>query len=1038
MQIITNARSCYSLQQSVLTVDQLIDYSVSNDVKAIVLCDTNMYGTKEFYDKCKKNDIKPIIGLDVRTKLNEDDFTRFNVIAKNTEGYKYLMKLTSLQEKNGFIDLNLLKNNQDIKVVIPYNGILQSKLSNNANEIIPLLNGINELYLGNYNNISEREVSFARRNGIRIVEFNPVLGISKQDIYSFNNFKFQKRKDRNSTFNDEIYRTDFCIEGKNEDLYLQDTMSIIQECSFEINQTANLPKYNNLDQEESKKLITKLICDGLNEMNIPQENKQKYVDRIKQELTVIVDMGFLDYFLIVQDYVNYAKNNGILVGPGRGSAAGSLIARALKITDIDPLKYDLLFERFLNKDRVSMPDIDIDFENERASEVEEYLLQKYGADHVGKIITFNNYGIKTALREYGSALKIASRTLSDLTKLVDDYEKKNKPKKLTLNEVYENSTQFKNAINKYPALKDGIATIDVIANTIKSTSIHPAGMVISDTNIENHVPLSYPKTTDFAVTQYSKNYIESTGLIKMDLLKLRDLTFLRDILSNIKDTNNINLQLNEIPLDDKKTFEMFKNRETTGVPQFGTFDMKRQLSILKCNNFNDLVALSSLNRPGPKEYIQVYANRKDGKEKVEYPIPELEPILKDTYGIFIFQEQLMKTATDIAGFSMGDADNLRSAISKKNIDKMNILKPKFIKGCIEKTHLTEEKSNEIFDIIEKFADYGFNKSHAVAYTKLAYQIAYLKANYTLEYYAALLNQKSTLESLSLECKKLNIKFLNPSINESDNKFKIKEGKILCSLSSIKGIRQPLFNSIIEERNKNGNYKNIIDFLKRVHVTSLEFNALTDSGCFDSFGYNRTTLLENYEQINKFTQNQDMFICDEDNFVLREIPDDFYKVSSNERNALGINISKDPVTFVKEQFNRNSINDITKLNEKENTIIGKVHYVKEIVTKKDDRMCSLGMQDETGSIKVTVFPEQYEQFKIDLKANEILKITGNLKKDKKYGNQIIVQNIENVTSKLNEKKSVNKEIQNENLKTEIFNEEVKKENEQDKDMSIVRF
>lgn len=1001
MQFITNVKSCYSLQKSVITIDQLIEYAKSQDIKAIVLCDNNMYATKEFYDKCNQNSIKPIIGLEVKVQINNDEFTSFNVIAKNTNGYKDLMKLSSEQEKNDHIDLNLLKNNANLKVIIPYNGIVKEKISSNKeSELKSILHNINDLYLGYYDGISDQEISFAQKNGIRIIEFNPAIGIKNSDVKALNNFKQQKLNDKNSSFDTEIYNENYSIESKNETLYYQDTLGIIQECSFEINQTAHLPKYNNLSNEESKALITKLICNGLNEMNIPLENKQKYIDRIKKELSVINEMGFIDYFLIVQDYVNFAREKGILVGPGRGSAAGSLIARALKITEIDPLEYDLLFERFLNKDRISMPDIDIDFEAERAGEVEQYLVAKYGIDHVGKIITFNNYGIKLSLREYAKGLGIPAKELTNFSKIIDDYEKNNKPKKLILKEIYKNSIQMQNAINKYPKLKESIDTVDVIANTIKSTSIHPAGIVISDTNINEHVPLSYPNTSKIPVSQYSKNYIESTGLIKMDELKLRDLNLLKDVLNNIKSTNNIELQLKDIPLDDKKTYEMFKNKETTGVFQFGTPDMKKQLSVLKCNNFDDLIALVSLNRPGPKEYIPVYAKRKEGKEKIEYPVPELEPILKNTFGIFIYQEQLMKTATDIAGFTMGEADNLRAAISKKNIDKMNVLKPKFIKGCIEKSHLTEEKSNEIFDIIEKFADYGFNKSHAVAYAKLAYDIAYLKANYTIEYYAALLNQKSTLDLLGNECKRMKIGFINPSINESENKFKVKNGKILCSLSAIKKLNQPLCNEIIEERNKNGNYKSIIDFMERVHVTALEFNALNDSGCFDCFGYSRTTLHENYEQICSFINNKDLFICDENSFVLRKTPDDFYKISNNELNALGINISKDPVTFIKNQYNRNSINDISKLKDDDNNIIAQVHFVKEIVTKKDDRMCNLNVHDETGSIKITVFPSQYEQFKKDLKNNEILKINGKLKRDEKYGNQIIANTIENVTSKLN--------------------------------------
>ena len=575
------------------------------------------------------------------------------------------------------------------------------------------------------------------------------------------------------------------------------------------------------------------------------------MERIEFELHVMKTMGFPGYFLIVQDFISAARSMGVSVGPGRGSAAGSVVAYCLRITDIDPLKYDLLFERFLNPDRISMPDIDIDFDDDGRGQVLRWVTEKYGKERVAHIITYGTMATKSSIKDVARVQRLPLAEADRLTKLIPDKFPEDpttgKAPKVNISNCVKFVPELQIARNSSDTnLASTLRYAEMLEGTVRQTGVHACGVIIGADDLTNLVPLSTATdketSEEMLVTQYEGSVIEEIGLIKMDFLGLKTLSIIKEALSNIKKSKGIDLDIDTIPIDDKKTYELFSKGLTVGTFQFESAGMQKHLINLQPTQFEDLIAMNALYRPGPMQYIPQFINRKHGREKIEYPFPEMEKRLQDTYGITVYQEQVMLLSRDLAGFTRGQSDELRKAMGKKLIDKMEALKVKFMDGCQKNGFGPKEKLEQIWSDWAEFAKYAFNKSHATCYSWIAYQTAYLKAHYPAEFMAAnLTRNKDDITEVGKfmdECKNLGMNVLGPDVNESDLTFTVnKDGNIRFGLGGVKGVGEGAVLAIVEERNKNGKYKSVFDFVERVNLTACNKRAIESlalSGAFDEF------------------------------------------------------------------------------------------------------------------------------------------------------------------------------------------------------------
>jgi DNA polymerase-3 subunit alpha len=573
---------------------------------------------------------------------------------------------------------------------------------------------------------------------------------------------------------------------------------------------------------------------------------EEITERLDYELRIIETMGFAGYFLIVQDFINEGRNMGVAVGPGRGSAAGSAVAYCVGITNIDPIKYSLLFERFLNPERVSMPDIDIDFDDENRQRVIDYVVDKYGKTQVAQIITFGTMAAKSSIKDVARALDLPLSEANEVAKMVPETPG------TTLAKAFAESPELR-------ALRDGsdlkaktLKLAEKLEGSLRNTGIHAAGIIIAPDDITNYIPVSTSKESDLLITQFDGKVIESAGMLKMDFLGLKTLTIIKDALTLIKRNHDVDIDIDDIPMDDEKTYELYQRGDTIGTFQFESEGMRMYLKDLKPTNIEDLIAMNALYRPGPMQFIPNFINRKHGREEVEYPHDLLEPILNYSYGIMVYQEQIMQTAQILAGYSLGGADLLRRAMGKKDMKKMAQEREKFIKGAKEIHNIPEKKASEVFDVMEKFAQYGFNRSHSAAYSVVAYQTGYLKAHYPAEYMASVLthnmNDIKKVTFFIEEARKQQIQVLGPDVNESIYKFNVnQEGAIRFGLGAIKGTGESAVEAILEERDKTGAYQDIFDFAKRVNLRAVNkktFESMAQAGAFDSFEkYHRAQYLD---------------------------------------------------------------------------------------------------------------------------------------------------------------------------------------------------
>jgi len=963
MYIPLNLKTNYSLLESLITIDDLIDFAKNNNLNTLCLCDSSMHGVMEFYKKCISNDIKPVIGLEI--ELNNK---KICIYAKNYNGYKNLIKLSTIMTDND-LDFNILnKYKFDILAIIPYNS---KELYNDLKDIYE------DLYLSFSNKKEMNQLLNVTKN---IVFSNEILTLKKENIEYL---KYLYMIKHGKTISDDIY-IDYSnnylhtkdIYDYTENIYLNNTFVICDKCNLTLEFHQDLLPIYDTKGEDTDIYLKNLFIKGLNRRLNNQVN-DVYKTRLIYELDMIKKLGFSNYFLVVYDFILYAKKNNILVGPGRGSAAGSLVSYTLGITDIDPIKYNLLFERFLNPERKTMPDIDTDFPDIYRDDVINYVKDKYGSKKVCGIVTFGTMAAKLAIRDISRVLNVPSYQVDLLTKRIPTITKDK------LKDFYEKDEYFRNMINNDEKLKLMFKIACLIEGFPRHTSSHAAGIVICNSDLDEVIPLT--KNDDMYLTGFPYEYLEEIGLLKMDFLGLKNLTLIMNVIEDIRNNEKIDIDFNKIPLDDKLTLNLFKQGDTTGIFQFESVGMRNFLRNLKPDSFEDIFAAIALFRPGPAQNIDSFIRRKEGKEEITYLDSCLEEILSNTYGIIIYQEQIIQVACIYAGYTLGEADILRRAMSKKKFDILKQEEEKFIAKSLEKGH-DKYKAKEIFDLILQFANYGFNRSHSVAYSIIAYKMAYLKTRFPKYFYASLLTSVIGVEAKTKEyineIKGKNIKIIKPSINLSSNKYISVSDGILFPLSNIKNIGTVVSNEIIKIRD-NKPFTDIYDFFKRVNNKVLKKNVIENlilSGCFTEFGYNYQTLILNLDNLINYSE-----LCSEldSEFVLKpeiEIYDEFDKnyLIEKEKELFGCYIGNHPATSYKINNNAINLNEIRNYYDKNIVVIGIIDKIKKVTTKKGEDMAFVTLSDEFSVLDVTLFPKTFANCS-DIRVNNIVKIYGRVER-----------------------------------------------------------
>lgn len=936
----------YSLLNSMIKIDELISFCNKNNITVCGICDNNLFGVIEFYDKCIKNNIKPLIGLEIKLmKLP------IYLYAKNYEGYQNLLKINTIIQNREVSLFDLENYKYNVIPVLPYKSI---ELYEDFKKIFKTI------YIG-YTNDTEYKNALIITDKVVFV----------RDIKSFNvedskYINYLKMIEKNLTVSKYDF-IDYSNNSYNEKNY--DNSQFINEIDIKIDNEKNyIPKYDcEIDSFEHLKNLTQK---GLSK-RLKNQITNTYQERLDYELSVIKKMGFVDYFLIVYDYVLYAKKNGILVGAGRGSAAGSLVSYTLGITDIDPIKYNLLFERFLNPNRVTMPDIDIDFENTKRQLVIDYVKKKYGSDKVAGIMTYGTLKSRLILRSICKCLEIDTTIVEKFMINIDS--------KLTLKENLNNS-EVLNYINRYSEIKNAYKISLKLENLKRNISTNAAGIVICNQELETLIPMCINNNEMF--TGVTKDYLENMGFLKMDFLAVKNLTIIANILDDIKKNTGKIINLNTIDLNDKKVLDIYCEGNTNGIFQFESYGMKQFLKKLKPTNFLDLTSAIALYRPGPMQNIDTFIRRKHNREKIEYLHSDLDTILKETFGIIVYQEQIMQILAKIGGYSFAEADNIRRAMSKKKKEIIETEKDNFIKKAVNNGFELELATN-IYELILRFADYGFNKSHSVAYALISYQMAYLKAYYPSYFYANMLNDvigvTNKTKDLIEEAKKMDCEILAVDINKSDKVYLIEKDKIRMPFGVLKNLSKNTVDSIIKNR-KNG-YNDFIDFIKKNYdeIDKNNIEVLIQANVFNSFTYNSNTLYNNLEIILNYVsliKDLDEELVEKP--VIKEYKDlNEEEIRNQELLSYGFYVRNHPASKYNDS-NIVKIKDISKYNNRIVKFAVLVENIRKIKTKENKDMAFILASDETGETSFILFANLFDT--IDkYKENEVAFITGRVVK-----------------------------------------------------------
>jgi len=1018
--------SSYSLSESTLKISNLVNLAKQNNMPAIAITDNNnMFGVFEFSKECVKNNIQPIIGSSINyldISIN-NQISQITFLVKDEVGYRNLLELSSLSHLNGGKNIGIYlsqveKFSEGLFCYIggELNPILLLNKENRKKDIVNFIQNFKKIFHNNFlfeiQRINDQNIDIFEKEFINLSkEFDiPLIGsnnikYANIDDYSAHDALLciaQKSTINNSqrnTSNENIYfKSSKEMHLKFEDIpeIVQNNLNVSLSCSyFPESIKPQLPLFENDQNLSAEDFLLRSSELGLNkkikEMNI--KNIKNYTERLKYENEIIIRMGFAGYFLIVADFVNWAKAQSIPVGPGRGSGAGSLVAWTLGITDIDPLVYDLLFERFLNPERVSMPDFDIDFCQTRRDEVIEYVNKKYGKECVAHIITFGTLASRAAVRDIGRVLEVPYGEVDSFAKLIPF----NPSNPLTLSESIKSERSLQERISTDERISNIIDVSLKIEGTHRHASTHAAGVVIGHEKLSKVVPLYKDQNTNTNATQFSMKYVEEAGLIKFDFLGLTTLSIIDDCVKLIK-KNNQNFLINNIPLNDSKTYTQLSKGDTVGIFQLESNGMGSVLRQLQPDKFEEIIAVVALFRPGPMDNIPSFCNRKHGREEIKYLHSMLEDVLKETYGIIVYQEQVMQIAQVLSNYSLGEADLLRRAMGKKIQKEMDMQKSRFIEGAIQ-NKIEKKEASKIFDLVNKFAGYGFNKSHAAAYALISYQTAYLKANFPHEFLTATLNYSiDRIEKIILlkqEVERLNINFLKPDINYSESLFSIekndKSKSIRFGLAAIKGVGLKSISTMVEERNKNGKFKNIIDFMKRVKaevINKRQLEKLIQAGAFDSIEPNRSKLFYNVPKFIELfggekLQNQDLLFEEtEISFDDKNLFNQRYKIWSNletltnELEVIGFYFSDHPLKHFPKLFFeiKNIINFKDVLNQNEIKSVkacGAILDIKERSNKDGKKYAFITVSEIDTQFELTIFSENLYKFRPLLKEGKLL-------------------------------------------------------------------
>ena len=1060
----------YSLLDGAIRISQLLDKARAFNMEAVAITDHgNIFGAVEFFTKCPDRGIKPVLGCEMYVasghrkdrSMPQDGSPNAHhliLLTMNEEGYKNLCRLVTLSHLEGFyyhprVDMELLRQYHGglialsacLKGRIPY--LLNTNRSEEAKAETRTLASIfdqDRFYLEVQANLLPEQKTvnrllreLGRELSIPLVATNDCHYLNREDAeahdallciqtgktiedtkrlkFSTNEFFFKSREEIASSLGDE----DFAEA-------LDNTLTVAERCGFQMDfghykyPVFQVPAGKSLEEllkDEARRGLDQRLEQVREEGRaLTPEQLQEYYERLEYELVEIIKMGFAGYFLIVADFIDYARRSDIPVGPGRGSAAGSLVAYCLKITNVDPIKYGLLFERFLNPQRITMPDIDIDFCMNGRDDVIRYVAEKYGRENVCQIITFGTMKARAVIRDVGRTLNIPYGDVDRVAKLVPAGPK------VSLARAMEEEPELRKLEQGETPYKRLLTIAQSLEGLSRHASTHASGVVISDRPLVDYLPL-FKGTNEEVMTQFTMEQIERLGLIKFDFLGLKTLTVIKHALGLIEKTAGRRIDIDKIPLDDAATYQLCSEGRTTGVFQLESSGMKDLLRRLKPEVFEDLIALVALYRPGPlgSNMVEEFIAGKHGKGKIKYILPRLEPILKETYGVILYQEQVMKIAQLLANYSLAEADELRKAIGKKKQDVMDRHQARFVEGAAI-NGVNPNLASRLFALIEKFGGYGFNKSHSTAYALIAYQTAFLKAHHPVQFMAALLtqdmgSQDKTIKNIA-ECREMGIQILPPDINESQPDFAVVEGGIRFGLGAVKNVGLKAVESVIEERNQAGPFKDLVDFCTRVDGSKVNrrvLEGLIQCGAFDFTGVERSRLLAALDEVTRLcaaTQDPNQLTIfsaapsgSVRTFDFSNVPNhvgwDEREKLRKEKEALGFYITGHPLDRHREEVSRfttGSIQDLALLSDKTAVrVAGVIEEMKIKRTKRGDKMAILTLEDQSGSTEVVVFPDVFERSSALLKSDEPLLVAGTAEVDETLAKIIAqeIQSLENV-------------------------------------------
>lgn len=1013
-------QSCYSLMQSTVTIDELIEKVNALGMEQVALTDHNVLnGAIEFYQKASRAGIKPIIGmtLDIQSLYRPDSTLSIVLLAKNKAGYKALIDLsTTYQLSHEPISKEKLQQTSaDLIAIVPsYEDEVRTFVKNQSlTELQGLLSLVQESYLGVTPNQSSEMIEALKQTDLPLIAIGDVRTVEEKDANTLEilehistNQPYQV--DTNARVNHAIRSTEEMTQfyeqhGIQE--ALANNQQVADVCHFELELGhTQLPKFKVPDNYTTDSYLRELCLEGLNEL-VPDYSPD-YEARLDKELSVISEMGFSDYFLIVWDVMHFAHQQNIETGFGRGSAAASLVAYTLKITAVDPLKYDLLFERFLNKERFTMPDIDLDFPDNKRHRVLEYVLETYGADHVAQILTFGTFAAKSSVREILRVTGADSDEMKRWSKAIP-----NQPK-ITLEEAYNESKALQSIVGQSYENRRLFDMAKVIEGLPRNYSTHAAGVVMAHEPLTENVPLQ-EGIADIHNTQFTMGDVEAVGLLKMDFLSLKNLTVMTNCFYYSQYEQNGPITKADVAINDPQTLDLFARGDTNGVFQFEKEGIKNVLRCMQPSSIEDIIATNALYRPGPMKQIETYINRKHGKEAIQYPHDDLEDILKITYGIMVYQEQVMQVATTLAGYSLSEADQLRRTMSKKIKAEMEAGQAKFIEGALANGY-TEETAKQIYSYIENFADYGFNRAHAVVYSMLAYHLAYFKTHFPKSFFASVLRadwaNKAKIKVYGSEIRQRGIQLIAPNINTSLYTFSVNQKGIQFGLNMVKGLNDNFVRNIIEERQSSGPFESLMDFCERIDDRFLRqdmIEPLIKAGAFDSIGYNRHSLIASLESTIESVEKSGGNISLFEVIKPRETRLDEYQAEqlvAMEQEMTGFYFSGHPMhkyNGLKQTHSAQAISQVAYGNQ---TVLGKVTSLRKIMTKNNQPMAFVTLIDESGELPLVIFPDQYAHYLKLLKQDAVLIVRGKVE-DNKNQKQMIVNELIDADEVLSQKQKL---------------------------------